>query len=151
MNQGKFLFLFLFFSFFLSIYPDYLYLLLFFFFRPKADAQQGNQVQQNLLYNFTIVYPPHLASTFPIHLSAWTPEPLFNSPQYSSNANKNFCPLYKLTAPKDIFGCKPYNQDEFLLDEQYLSYPESTNFNDVSFFFSLLTSYYLYFFISLFL
>lgn len=84
-----------------------------------------------MLYNFTIIYPPHLAYTFPIHLTSWTPELTLISPHYSISANKNFCPIYKLTVPKDIYGCSSYNPNEFMLDQQYNSYPDKVDFENV--------------------
>lgn len=96
------------------------------------------------MYNFTIIYPPHLASTFPIHLNSWTPEPILETPLYSSNSNKNFCPIYKLTKPHEIFGCNNLFPKDLRLREDYSKYPELLQFENVIIFSLFLLSNFTY-------
>ena len=71
-----------------------------------------------------VVYPPSLAGHFQIRLADWgggasaslsaiaTPNSNSNNSNSDSN-NINFCPLYRLKAPADLFACKtPLDDDD---------------------------------------
>lgn len=104
-------------------------------FETKAvgpDPRDKETALMRRTMHVQVVYPPSLAGHFQIRLSDWggssstslhTPlHPYLQSRSSNSNndsgsdsesrINNNFCPLYRLKAPGDLFACKTDESEE---------------------------------------
>ena len=96
-------------------------------FETKAvgpDPRDKETALMRRTMHVQVVYPPSLAGHFQIRLSDWggsssaslhTPLHPYLQSRSSNNdsdsdsesrINNNFCPLYRLKAPEDLFACK---------------------------------------------
>lgn len=74
----------------------------------ETQRADGNDPQQQLLqqrrrsFNLTVLYPPHLAGEYPLRVAEWSPALSL----LAGNGNsEDKCPVYRLTAPQDLFAC----------------------------------------------
>jgi hypothetical protein len=102
-------------------------------FESKAvgpDPRDKETALMRRTMNVQVVYPPSLAGHFQIRLSDWggsssaslhTPlHPYLQSRSSDSDSdsdsesriNDNFCPLFRLKAPGDLFACKTGSLDD---------------------------------------
>lgn len=82
-------------------------------------------------FNMTVVYPPSLVGEYQFRLTEWAPAlaPLLTSPAsswlrdlpaFAQGAKPPaFCPIYRIRAAADPFGCKAEREDELQLPGTY--------------------------------
>ena len=78
-----------------------------------VDPQQVVQRLKSRTFNVSVIFPPTLVSEYQIRLAEWTPaidlitpSHPFLTQQASKDVVDQFCPVYRLRAPEDPFGCE---------------------------------------------
>ncbi len=78
--------------------------------RANGDDPAAALHKSGRLFNFTVIFPPTLVSEFQVRLADWTPTidlAQQTHPHLASGGRLDqFCPVYRMRAPQDSFGCK---------------------------------------------
>jgi hypothetical protein len=92
-----------------------------------ADPREKDMQLRRRTFNLTIVYPPTLVGEYQFRLAEWAPAlaPLLTAPTHPLLLNHpafaegappaDFCPVYRIRAAADAFGCAPEGTQELAL------------------------------------